>query len=58
MVVHVWNLEHSKNGDEHGGLDWFGPPESQTLRLIWGRIMRGREVPSNGSLDHLIWSTG
>jgi hypothetical protein len=24
-----------------GGLDWFGPPESETLRPVWGGIVRG-----------------
>jgi hypothetical protein len=41
----VWNSEHGKNDDEHEGLDWFGPLESKILRLVWGGIMRGREVP-------------
>jgi hypothetical protein len=50
----VWNSEHSKNDDEYGGLDWFGPPVSETLRPVWGGIMRGREVPSNGAPDRLI----
>jgi hypothetical protein len=54
----VWNSKHGKNGDEHKGLDWFGPPESETLRPAWGGIMRRREVPSNGALGRLIWSTG
>jgi hypothetical protein len=54
----MWNSVNGKNGDEHEGLDWFGPPESETLRLVWGGIMHGREVPSNGALGRLIWSTG
>jgi hypothetical protein len=58
VVVHMWNSVNGKNGDEHEGLDWFGPPESETLRPVWGGIMRGREVPSNGALGRLIWSTG
>jgi hypothetical protein len=41
----VWNSEHGKNDDEHEGLDWFGPLESKILLLVWGGIMRGREVP-------------
>jgi hypothetical protein len=58
VLVHMWNLEHNENGDEHGGLDGFRPPESKTLHLVCGGIMRGREVPSNGALRCLIWSTG
>jgi hypothetical protein len=57
VLVHVWNSEHDKNGNEHKGLDWFGPPESETLHPVWGGIMSGREVSSNRALDHLIWST-
>jgi hypothetical protein len=53
----VWNSEHGKNVNGHKGLDWFGPPESETLRLVWGGIMCGGEVPSNGVLRRLIWST-
>jgi hypothetical protein len=42
-----------QDGDEHEGLDWFGPPESETQRPVWGGIMRRREVPSNGALGCL-----
>jgi hypothetical protein len=49
---------HSRNGDEHWGLDWFEPPKSETLRLVSGGIMRGRGVPSNRALGRLIWSMG
>jgi hypothetical protein len=58
VVVHMWNSEHDKNGDEHKGLDWVKSPESETLRPVWGGIMSGSEVSSNGALGHLIWSTG
>jgi hypothetical protein len=58
VVVHLWNSEHDENSDGHKGLDWIGPPESETLRPVWGEIMRGREVPLNGALGRLIWSTG
>jgi hypothetical protein len=54
----MWNSEHGKNGDEHGGLDWFGPPVSETLHPVCGGIMCGGEVPSNGALGHLIWPVG
>jgi hypothetical protein len=53
----MWNLEHGKNGGEHKGLDQFGPPESEILCLVWGGIMCGREVPLNGALCRLTWST-
>jgi hypothetical protein len=45
----MWNSEHGKNDNGHKGLDWFTPHESETLRLVWGGIMRGRGVPSNGA---------
>jgi hypothetical protein len=54
----MWNLEYDRNGDEHNGLGWLRPPESETLCPVWGGIMRGREVPSNGALGRLIWSIG
>jgi hypothetical protein len=54
----VWNSEHSKNGDGHKGLDWSGSLKSETLRSVWGGIMCEREIPSNGALVRLIWSTG
>jgi hypothetical protein len=53
----VWNSELSENGEGHKGLDWFMPLKSKTLRLVWGGNMRGRDVPSNGALGRLIWST-
>jgi hypothetical protein len=41
----VWNSEHGKDGDGHKGLDWFRPPESETLRPVWGGIMRAKGSP-------------
>jgi hypothetical protein len=52
----MWNSEHEKNADEHKGLEWFGPPESETLRPVWGGIAHRREVPKNGAPGRLIWS--
>jgi hypothetical protein len=58
VVFRVWNSEHGKNDNEHEDLDWYGPPKSETLHPVWDGIMHGKEVPSNGALGRLIWSTG
>jgi hypothetical protein len=46
----VWNSEHGKNGNEHRGLDWFEPPESETLCPVWSEIMSGMEASTNAAL--------
>jgi hypothetical protein len=53
----VWNSEHSKNGDDHDGLDWFGPLESETLHPVWGGIMRERSTPKWAPQATLYWPT-
>jgi hypothetical protein len=35
VVVLRWNSELGENGKDTVGSDWFRPPESKTLRLVW-----------------------
>jgi hypothetical protein len=39
------NSEHSKSGEGHRGLDWFKPPESKTLRLVWWNYAEEEKSP-------------
>jgi hypothetical protein len=57
MVVLGSNLELGENGKDTVALYWFRPLESKSY-VQCGRIMRGREVPSNGALGRLIWPAG
>jgi hypothetical protein len=35
VVVLGSNSKLGENGEDTKGLDWFRPPESKTLRLVW-----------------------
>jgi hypothetical protein len=52
------NSELDENGKDSVVLDWFRPPESKTLRLMWWDYVEKSEVPLNGALGRLIWPTG
>jgi hypothetical protein len=49
------NSELDENGKDTMVLDWFGPPESKTLHLVWWHYAWKKDLPSNGALGRLIW---
>jgi hypothetical protein len=51
------NSKPGENGKDMVVLDWFMPPESKTLRLVWWNYA-WRGIPSNGALGRLIWPAG
>jgi hypothetical protein len=52
------NSELNENAKDIVVLDWFGPPESKTLRPVWWNYVWKRSPPPNSALGRLIWLAG